>query len=298
MKLAAVIMLLGLAVCLAGCGGPPAPADASRLTVATAIAPVGGFIGRIGGDLVSVTVLVPEGQAAETWQVLPRQMDALGRAGAYFLIGMPFEETFGGKIASANPGIAVVDLREGIPLLDMACGHDHEGDDHDHGHAHGGADPHIWMDPLHVKTMNAAVERTLARLLPEGAAEFAANRAALDAELDAAHARAAAALAPHAGRAVHVFHPAYGYFCARYGLEQRAIEQEGKSPGARRLNELAEEMKAGGVRVIFTQPQFAQGEAAVLARATGARLVTLNDLEPDYLGNFDRMVRVIAESFQ
>ncbi len=288
-----VLPVLLLAAGLSACGKAPVP-EGAPVAVATAIAPVGAFIGRIAGDAVPVTVLVPEGQAAETWQVLPRQMEAMDRARAYFLIGMPFEETFISRLTRANTALEVVDLREGIPLLDMACGEHHDG----HDHPHGGADPHLWMDPLHVKTVNAAIERTLARLLPDHAAEFAANRAAFDAELDAAHARVAAALAPHAGRALHVFHPAYGYFCARYGLVQKAVEEEGKSPGPRRLNELAEEMRAGAVRVIFTQPQFAQGEAAALARATGARLVTLDDLNPDYIGNLDRMARVIAESFQ
>lgn len=295
MKPVTVSLVLLLAMGLSGCGKAPVP-DGPPVAVATAIAPVGAFIGRIAGDAVSVTVLVPEGQAAETWQVLPRQMEAMDRARAYFLIGMPFEETFIGGLARTNTALEVVDLRDDIPLLDMACGEHHDGEGHDH--AHGGPDPHIWMDPVLVKTVNAAIERTLARLLPDRAAEFAANRAAFDADLDAAHARVAAALAPHAGRALHVFHPAYGYFCARYGLVQKAVEQEGKSPGPRRLNELAEEMKAGAVRVIFTQPQFAQGEAAALARATGARLVTLDDLDPDYIGNLDHMARAIAESFQ
>lgn len=303
------------AACLAGCGKPAPLPDGGRLGVATSIAPFGQFLERIGGGAVAVTVLVPSGQAAETFQVLPRQMEELSRARVYFLVGMPFEEVLAGKLRGMPGAPKIVDLREHVDLLHFDCGAEdgphgppstsstesapstggHGGHDHGHDHAHEGPDPHYWMDPLRAKQAAAVLEAALAEAFPEHAASFAANRAALDAELDAVHARVAELLAPFRGAVMHVYHPAFGYFCDRYGLTQEALESGGKSPGARRINELAETMKSAGVTAVFTQPQFTQGEAATLAAAVGARLVTLDDLAPDYAANLERIARALAE---
>ena len=314
------------AACLAGCGksaSPPdgragAAPDAALVRVATSIAPFGHFLERIGGGAVAVTVLVPDGQAAETFQVLPRQMEELSRARVYFLVGMPFEEVLAEKLRGMPGAPKIVDLREHVDLLYFDCGGEddphghtstsstestpstggHGGHDHGHDHSHEGPDPHYWMDPLRVKRVAAAMEGVLAEAFPEHAASFAANRAALDAELDTVHARVAELLAPFRGSVMHVCHPAFGYFCDRYGLTQEALESAGKSPGARRINELAESMKAAGVTAVFTQPQFTQGEAAALAAAVGARLVTLDDLAPDYSANLERVARALAEGLK
>jgi len=283
--------------------------------VATSIAPLGHFLERIGGGAVTVTVLVPAGQAAETFQVLPRQMEELSRSRVYFLAGMPFEEALAGKLRGMPGSPKIVDLREHVDLLHFDCGAEdgphghtstasiestpstggHGGHDHGHDHSHEGPDPHYWMDPLRVKRVAAAMEAALAEAFPAQAASFAANRAALDAELEAVHARVAEVLAPFRGGVMHVHHPAFGYFCDRYGLKQEALESAGKSPGARRINELAEAMKDAGVATVFTQPQFTQGEAAALAETVGARLVVLDDLAPDYAENLERMARALAE---
>jgi len=264
--------------------------------VATSIAPFGHFLERVAGGAAAVTVLVPQGQAAETFQVLPRQMEELSRAEVYFLAGMPFEETLAGKLRGMPGAPKIVDLREHVDLLYFDCEHGEDG--HGHDHSHEGPDPHYWMDPLRVKRVAAAMEAALAEAFPAHAADFARNRAALDAELDAVHVRVAETLAPFRGAVMHVYHPAFGYFCERYGLVQEALESAGKTPGARRINELAESMKAAGVPAVFTQPQFTQGEAAALAAAVGARLVTLDDLAPDYAANLERIAGALAEGLK
>ncbi|HOH50783.1 MAG TPA: zinc ABC transporter substrate-binding protein [Candidatus Hydrogenedentes bacterium] len=281
---------------LAGCGRP-APAPAGEVPrVATSIAPFGHFLERVAGGAAAVTVLVPQGQAAETFQVLPRQMEELSRAEVYFLAGLPFEEALAGKLRGMPGAPKIIDLREHVDLLHFDCEHGDDG--HGHDHAHEGPDPHYWMDPLRVKRVASAMEAALAGAFPEHAAAFAKNRAALDAELDAVHARVAETLAPFRGAVMHVYHPAFGYFCERYGLVQEALESAGKTPGARRINELAESMKAAGVPAVFTQPQFTQGEAAALAAAVGARLVTLDDLAPDYAANLERIAGALAEGLK
>ena len=287
------LCVLCLALC-AGCGAPPQAPAGGAVEVVVPIAPVGWMAQRVGGADARVSVLVPPGQSAETWQVLPRQMEDLGRAQVYGFVGLPFEGPLVEKLKSMFPSLVVVDLRAGLTLRAGECGHGAAEHDHDHG----AADPHVWLDPVLLKTMAATLEAALARAAPGKAAAFAANRKALAAELDALHAKMGERLAPVKGREFFVFHPAFGYLAERYGLTQTAVEYEGKAPGARRLSELAEQIKKGGARAIFVQPQYSTAEAKALAESAGLPLATLDDLAADYPENLLRIAGALAERLQ
>ncbi len=285
-----LLAALVLAVCC-GCGGPPAPVAAGVTEVVVPIAPVGWLMGRVGGPEVRVAVLVPPGQSAETWQVLPRQMEDLGRAKLYGFLGLPFEAPLVEKLKAMFPDLVVVDLREGLVLRTGESHHDEGGAEH----AHGAADPHVWLDPVLLKTMAATAASALAKAVPDHAQAFAANRQALASELDTLHAQVGEILAPVKGREFFVFHPAFGYLADRYGLKQTAVEYEGKAPGARRLSELAEQIKKNGARALFIQPQYSTAEARALAESAGLPLVTLDDLAADYPENLLRIAHALAE---
>ncbi len=277
-----------------GCGVPPAPPVTGVTEVAVPIAPAGWLMGRVGGADVRVSVLVPPGQSAETWQVLPRQMEDLGRAKLYGFLGLPFEAPLVEKLKAMFPELVIVDLRQGLTLRGEERHHDEGGAEH----AHGAADPHVWLDPVLLKTMAATVETALARTAPDHAQSFAAHRGELAAELDTLHTRVGEILTPAKGREFFVFHPAFGYLADRYGLKQTAVEVEGKAPGARRLSELAEKIKNDGARALFVQPQYSTAEAKALAESAGLPLVTLDDLAEDYPENLLRIAHTLAEHLQ
>ena len=283
----------GLALCC-GCGAPATPAPDGAISVVVPIAPLGWLMGRVGGPELRVAVLVPPGQSAETWQVLPRQMEDLGRARMYGFLGLPFEAPLVEKLKAMFPDLVVVDLREGLALRTEQEHHDGGGAEH----AHGAADPHVWLDPVLLKSMAATAETALARIAPDRTQQLAANRQGLAAELDALNTQMGAMLGPVKGREFFVFHPAFGYLADRYGLKQTAVEYEGKAPGARRLSELAEQIKTGGARALFIQPQYSTAEAKALAGSAGLPLVTLDDLAADYPENLLRIGRALAEHLQ
>jgi zinc transport system substrate-binding protein len=274
-----------------GCGAPPAPVGNGVTEVVVPIAPVGWMMGRVGGSAVRVSVLVPPGQSAETWQVLPRQMEDLGRARLYGFLGLPFEAPLVEKLKAMFPDLVIADLRQGLTLRTGEEHHDEGGAEH----AHGAADPHVWLDPVLLKTMAATAEAALVRIAPGRASPFAANRQALSLELDTLHAKMGELLGPVKGREFFVFHPAFGYLADRYGLKQTAVEVEGKAPGARRLSELAEKIKNDGARALFIQPQYSTAEAKALAESAGLPLVTLDDLAGDYPENLLRIAHALVE---
>ena len=62
-----------------------------------------------------------------------------------------------------------------------------------------------------------------------------------------------------------VFHPAWKYFCVDYGLEEIAIEQDGKEPTAQEMARLIDQARQKGIRVILTSPQHSAHEAEAIA---------------------------------
>jgi zinc transport system substrate-binding protein len=298
-------LLTALAAALAGCGGeaqPPAgsdgagrePPSAGTPRVFVSILPQADFVERLAGGRVRVEVLVRPGQTPETYSPTPRQMARLAEARVFFTAGVPFEEALIPRIRASMKNLTVVDTLEGLRLREMEGEHEHAAGDHHHGDK----DPHVWLDPLLVRRQAETIRDALIALDPAGAGEYRANCAKLQEDLETLHAELTAALAPLRGREILVFHPAYGYFCAAYGLKQTAVEVEGKAPGARQLAAIIERARAGGVKAIFVQPQFSQKTAATVASGIGASLVTMDPLARDYFANMRQMARRVGEALK
>ncbi len=269
-------------------------AATEKISVFVSILPQKYFVQRVGGDRVSVSVMVGPGESPATYEPGPRQMAALSRARLYFRIGVPFEEQWMARIRAANPGMSVLDGREGIRLRQMEpAGGGHA------GHAgKGRPDPHIWLSPPLVEVMAAHLRDRLVALDPAHAAEYRQNYRAFAADLDRLDRYIRGRLAGLRNRAFMVFHPSWGYFADRYHLRQIPVESEGKTPGARTLARLTEQARRLGVRVIFVQPQFSRAQVETLAHSVGARVETIDSLAEDYLANLRRVADLIAEANQ
>ncbi|MGD9350755.1 MAG: zinc ABC transporter substrate-binding protein, partial [Desulfobacterales bacterium] len=59
------------------------------------------FVQQIGGNRVSVQVMVPAGASPATYEPKPRQMVDLSKTSIYFAIGVPFENVWLKKITAA-----------------------------------------------------------------------------------------------------------------------------------------------------------------------------------------------------
>ena len=202
------------------------------LTAWSTVLPQQYFVERIGGGLVASEVLVRPGQSPEMYAPSAAQVAQLARADVYFGIGMPIEAPLFARMQSSMPGVRVVQTGGEIA---SQCGHP----GHDHGHHdHGDNDPHIWLDPVQMVGVVEQMREALIEVEPESADVFRGNSQALIAELVALDVTVRAQLAPYAGRAFFINHPALGHFAGRYGLVQLSIEQSGTAPSAGRVADL------------------------------------------------------------
>lgn len=279
--------LLALAACR-----PPAAPDNGRLRVAVSVPPQAYFVERIGGDRVDVVVMIPPGYSHAEYPLTPGKVRALSRARLYVKVGHPafeFERDQIDPVLATLPKIRVVDMSRGMQLHEDETG---EG----HGHGHEGGDPHVWVAPGTVAVAARNIAAALSQADPAHAAEYRANLQAFEADVAALDREIRARLAGRQGEAFMVYHPTWGYFAQEYGLEQVAIEAEGKEPSAARLIQLINTARRDGVKVVFVQAGFPRKSAQVIADAVGARVLVADPQERDWLANLRRVTRELEEA--
>lgn len=276
-------MWLGLAC---GLGAAEAP-----LAVAVTILPQKFLVEQVGGARVAVTVLVPAGAAAETYQVSPRRLAELGRARLYFKVGFGMEDVFLPRLQANFPQVKVVDSAAGIKKRRLES------------HAHDGVpcaghnspdDPHVWVSLRLAKRQAENICRALAEADPACRGFYEQNLQALQARLDEADAYVAAKLAPYKGSAFFCYHPGFGYFADDYGLEQVAMELNGQKPSLKQMGHFIAEARRENIRMIFVQSQFSTESAEALAKQIGAKVVPVDNLSENYLVAIRDMADKIA----
>lgn len=311
---AAALVLTALA--LAGCREKEAPA--SVLRVVATVPPVAGFVERIGGDRVDVTVMVPPGASPHAFEPRPSQMEAVSRAELYVKVGsgIEFELAWMPRLVSLNEAMTVVDASRGVDIIEYDGGQAHEEDgheghddeegheemvheDHDgHDHDHeGGADPHIWLAPDNAAVMARNIYEALASADPEGRDYYRANLEGFTEELRALDGALSEVLSGLRGRKIMVYHPAWTYLTNEYGIVQVPIEREGKEATPSGIASLIAQARADDVRVIFASPEFSTRSAEVVAREIGGRVVLVSPLEKDYVENMKKVAAAFAEVY-
>jgi zinc transport system substrate-binding protein len=144
----------------------------------------------------------------------------------------------------------------------------------------GAVDPHLWLDPVNARRMVAIIAAALAETDPDQGPVYRANATRLAERLDALDAELRARLAPLRQVPYLVFHDAYAYFAARYGLNQLGAFTANPEirPGARHLSALRKRIREAGVACVFTEPQFDPALVEAMTDGSGARVATLDPL--------------------
>ena len=302
-----------------------------KLPVFVTILPQKYFVQQIGKDLVDVQVMVQPGADPHTYEPKPQQMVGISKAKVYFTVGIEFEKANLEKITSTNPTLKVIHTDHGIKKIAMEA-HRHDGDheeghhedehhdadrdhkkdehhedehDHDKKHhdeaahdddhdEHAGLDPHIWLSPPLVKTQARTILAALQEADPANKSSYEANFNEFIAGIDRLDADLKKIFTGKEGHQFMVFHPSWGYFAHTYGLEQVAVEIEGKDPKPAQLKEVIEHAREKGVKVIFVQPQFSTKSADLVAREIGGHIAFVDPLAEDWMAN----LREVADKFE
>jgi zinc transport system substrate-binding protein len=276
-----VVAMLVPVVLLWSCSAPPERSEVAKIQVAVSVPPQGYLVERIGGDRVEVQVMIPPGTSPAVYEPSPRQLVALSRARLYVKVGHPhflFEETHLEGVLKRLPNVVVVEM--------VGDGENYPGGETEE-------DPHVWLSPAAMKKTAVEIAGALAEIDPEHAAEFRQRQERLEKEIDRTDAGIRALLEPLEERSFVVYHPAWGHFARDYGLEQQAIEREGKEPSPARLVDLIELARERDFRVIFVQEGFSEQGARVIANEIGAEVHALDPLALDWSENLMQVARTL-----
>lgn len=284
-KLATLLLVLVFA-----CSGP---SKSDKATIFVTILPQHYFVEKIAGDLVHIEVLVPPGASPELYSLMPSQMTSLSKATAWLGIGkVGFEEGWVDKIRQSNPKLKYFDTSA---QADWIAGEEVVHGDHVHLH---GIDPHIWSSPDEVSKIAAESYRALLELMPEHAAELTKNYKAFEGEIAALDAELKQSFAQLPSQKFLIFHPALTYLARQYGLEQIAMEVDGKEPSPKHLKELAEMAKNENIKAIFVQKEFNMDNARQMANEIGGEVIQVDPLNKNWAEELRSIAQKIAEAAQ
>jgi len=253
--------------------------NGSKLLVAVSVIPQAEFTEKVGGDKVIAISMIPAG-AGHHYDPSPRQLEDLSQADLYFQLGSsePFETAHMGTFIQLNPNMTVINSSEGIALILNGQS----------------TDPHIWTSPKCAMIMVENIYEGLTAADPSNASYYRKNADAYLAELKELDAELTASLSGLRSTDFMVYHPAWGYFARDYGLEQIAVESDGKEPSPQTIVKYIELAKANNVSVIFVQEQISVSGATAIAEGFGGKVYVIDPLAKNYVQNTRAVGKALA----
>jgi zinc transport system substrate-binding protein len=156
-------------------------------------------------------------------------------------------------------------------------------------------DPHIWLSPKNAKIMVENIYNGLVRVDPENKKYYKENKENYLKELDKLDNEITQALLGKVERKIMVYHPAWSYFARDYNLEQIPVEEGGKEPSPKDLENFIKQAKENSIKIIFASPEFSTKSAEVIASEIGGAVVLISPLEKDYVNNISKVTKVFKD---
>ena len=299
LRLAAVSLVTVAGLCA------PAGAAEPALRAVASFSILGDLVRQVGGDRVSVNVLVGPGSDAHVYSPKPAQAKQVGQAQLVFSNGMGFDGWMARLLKSAGFKGRHVVASAGIQPLKGAA------DEHGHGHAHAAADPHVWQDVARVRAYVKNIAQGLCAADAAGCDSYRSNAAAYGQQLDALdqEIRRAWSAIPAQQRLVISSHDAFGYYASAYGVRFLApqgvsTDSEASAQGVARLVRQIRQEKASALFVeSIADPRLIEQ----IARETGLKASSeglySDSLAPQgeaasYLGMMRYNTRVLIAAIQ
>jgi len=259
---------------------------AKQLNVVTTLFPLYDFTKNIAGDKVSVTLLLPPGVEAHSFEPKAGDMLRVNAADLFIFTGKFMEPWADGMLKGVdNKGLIVVDASTGITLIQGEDKH------HDHGHGkgeqhgkenhhdHGKIDPHLWLDFANAQKMVSNILEALVVKDPANKDFYTKNSDAFIAKLaDLDRRYREAFVTCKKNIFVHGGHFAFNYLAKRYNIQYIAAYHGSpdSEPTPKRLITLKKKMQQNNIQYVYYEELITPRVAEVLAKETGATLLKLH----------------------
>ncbi len=262
----------------------------AEVRVLTSIKPLQLIAAAVQDGVGAPEVLLPPGASPHHYALRPSDVRRVRDADLLYWVGADLENFLPRVLNNRQkPQVAVQDL-PGMALRHFGDSHeehaghgeDHADEDlgHDHDHRPGSLDAHLWLSPVNAKVIAARMAADLSALDAANAARYAANLQAFEQRLDALDGRIRPQLAALQGKPYFVFHEAFDYFEAAYGLKHAGVFSvlTEVQPGARHVAAMRERLQAAGPSCVFSEPPLRPRLAETLTAGLPVRLAELDAL--------------------
>jgi zinc/manganese transport system substrate-binding protein len=296
-RMPAALLALVAAVALAAsaCGASSASNDGRRRIVVT-YSVLGAVVKDLVGDTADVTVLMPNGSDPHQWSPSARDIETLVHADLLVENGLNLEGGMSNAFAQAQgAGVRRFVATDHVTVRHVAAGQATSTADPDQ--AVGAADPHIWMDPLTIRQLvgplSDQVRSDLGLDLSARVAGLESRLAALSSEIEGT-----LSAIPSSARKLVTGHESLGYFADRYGFTLigaivPSLSDQAETSSAD-LAALEAQIRAAGVKAIFTELGTSAATAQAVGRDTGAKVVELSTHTLPADGSYFTFMRQLA----
>lgn len=257
----------------------PATASAA-LDVVTTTEGLASLVREVGGDRVSVASLSRGTQDPHFVDASPAVAVKIRRAKLLADVGLDLEVGWlpglvnVSRNADAQPGgKGRFTAASAVEVLEVPTGTV----DRSQGDIHPGGNPHFLTDPRRVARVAGALAAKLSELDPEGAARYRERLAAFEQKLATARQRWEGLLAPLRGKAIVTHHRTLSYFVDWSGLTVAGYlePKPGTPPPPSHIAALVGIARERGVKAILVENYYDQRPAELLAKNSGARVVSI-----------------------
>jgi zinc transport system substrate-binding protein len=251
----------------------------SKLKVVASLFPLQEFAGAVGGEEVQVSLLLPPGAEAHTWEPKPSDVVKITQADVFIYVD-PSLEPWVDKVLRAvqSKKLRVLEASQGLPLIKAEEAEGKIG--HAHGpRASGKMDPHVWLDfALDLKIVEA-IAVAFSEKDPAHASLYKNNAEIYKAKLKDLDKKYQKSLAKCRHRQILLSgHAAFTYLAKRYELQQIALS--GISPDAeptpKKMAGVIEAAHKIGIKFIYAEELVNPKIAHSLSKEAGVGVLVLN----------------------
>lgn len=257
--------------------------------IVVSIPPIKYIADEITCHELKIDVLLPSGAGPESYELTPRQYISLNKANIILTTGLiAFEQAL---IDDIDQRDKVVNLSDGINLIEGNCSHAH----HEHGHHHHGIDPHIWTSPQELKIMARNAYEAIMQHYPDST-KYSDAYNALVIRLNKLDTECRNMCEHTEAKAFVIYHPALTYLSRAYNIEQIAVEDEGKEPSAKHIANIIERAKAKGVKALLYQIQYPRSVVDVIAEDLQLDASQIDPMAENVCENIHHITQIITNN--
>lgn len=263
------------AMFLSGCTSTTTAPDPAKISVVATTTIVGDVVNQIAGNLIKLTILLPTGADPHAFEPKPVDIAAIADADLVFANGAGLETFMEPLIQNAGGDAKVIEISEGIPLIQFKDLHEAEAGSDEHGEY----DPHVWHNPRHVMVWVENIAQALSQADPDHASDYQSNAARYTESLEILDAQIEQIVMdiPVEKRLLVTDHLTFGYFAQRYGFEVVESIIPGfstlSSPSAQELATLQDQIRQKNIQAIFVGVSVNPALSEQIALDTGVQLV-------------------------